>query len=388
MRGAAERPTRLTVWPAGHDARAVQNDVLEVERDATGRTRLVVEDLGPLADGSVRMRVDRFAVTANTVTYAEMGVMLGYWDFFPTGDPTWGRVPAMGWADVVESARDDVAVGGRYYGWFPMAGAVDVAAVPVGDGLRDDGAHRAQHAPVYRTFVATDRDPLYPSAADAGALADLEDRHALLRGLFLTGFLADAWFASNDWFGAEVVVVLSASSKTAIGFADRVAAQDRVRVVGVTSPANVPFVEGLGCYDDVVTYEAVGGLPLVPSVVIDMAGNGPVLEAVHDRLGDRLGHSMIVGRSHHDAPFGAVRAGPQPQMFFAPTAVDDMGRAGADTAALMAESAVALGAFVDRSRAWLRVERATGPDGTAATWADVHAGRVPPAVGRIASLHA
>jgi hypothetical protein len=257
----------------------------------------------------------------------------------------------------------------------------------VANGLRDEGEHRAKHASIYRTFVATDRDPLYPDAPDANARADLEDRHALLRGLYLTGFLADAWFASKDWFAAEEVVVLSASSKTAIGFADRVASQGCVRVVSVTSPGNVAFVEGLGCYDDVVTYDAVGGLPQVPSVAIDMAGNGPVLAAVHDRLGDRLGHSMIVGRSHHDAPPAAVTAGPTPQMFFAPTAIEEMGRAGADTGALMAESATALAGFVDRSRSWLRVERATGPAGAEATWADVHAGRVPPDVGRIASLH-
>ena len=74
-------------------------DALEVDRGNTSATRLVTDALPDADDlplGQVRMRVDRLAVTANTITYAEMGDMLGYWDFYPTGDDTWGRVPAMG----------------------------------------------------------------------------------------------------------------------------------------------------------------------------------------------------------------------------------------------------------------------------------------------------
>ena len=38
-----------------------------------------------LAEGQVRFRIERFAVTANTVTYATVGDTLGYWDFFRPG---------------------------------------------------------------------------------------------------------------------------------------------------------------------------------------------------------------------------------------------------------------------------------------------------------------
>ena len=115
-------------------------------------------------------------------------------------------VPAMGWGEVVESNHPDVPAGGRYYGWFPMSRFVDVAVTPTTDGLRDEGAHRVAHAPVYRVFAATDRDRFHQPGIDA------EDRHALLRGLFVTGFLAEDFFADNDWFGARRVLVLSASS--------------------------------------------------------------------------------------------------------------------------------------------------------------------------------
>ena len=169
---------------------------LEVHRNDIGRTRLVDEAHGDgaLPAGQVRLSIDRFAVTANNITYAVFGDMLGYWDFFPTGDEEWGRVPAMGWATVVESRAPEVAIGTRFYGWYPMASHATFTPVVTADGFRDDGAHRSQHAPVYRTYVATGADPMYPAASEgvAGSIEDAEDRHVLLRGLALTGFLAEA----------------------------------------------------------------------------------------------------------------------------------------------------------------------------------------------------
>lgn len=369
----------------------VGSDALEVNRSDTSVTRLITDRLpapDDLAEGHVRFRVDRLAITANTITYAEMGDLLGYWDFYPTGDDTWGRVPAMGWAEVVASAHPQVEVGGRYYGWFPMVGQIDLAVNPAGRGLRDDGEHRAAHAPVYRTFEDSRTDPLAPPAAAGGAeLGELEDRHALLRGLFLTGFFIDAFFELNDWFGARRAVVMSASSKTAIAFADCAAPRGLDGLIGVTSPGNVDFVRGLGRYSEVVTYDEIASIPAGGAVAVDMAGNGPATAALHEHLGDSLAHSMIVGRSHHDAPTSSPEHGPTPELFFAPTAMSQMAEGGVDQAELQARSADALARFIEGSREWLRVERSAGPEAAAATWAEVHAGSVPPDVGRIISLH-
>ena len=38
-----------------------------------------------LADGEVLLKVDRFAFTANNVTYGVVGDRFSYWDFFPAG---------------------------------------------------------------------------------------------------------------------------------------------------------------------------------------------------------------------------------------------------------------------------------------------------------------
>jgi len=357
------------------------NVTLQVDRARHGATRIVESALPALAPGQVRLRVERFAVTANTVTYATTGDQLGYWDFFPTGDPAWGCVPAMGWAEVVESGHPVVTAGGRYYGWFPMARYVDMTVTPTADGLRDDGPHRAAHAPVYRACVATDRDPFHERGADA------EDRHALLRGLFITGWLAEDFFADQDWFGARRVLVLSASSKTAIGFARCADQRPGLEVIGVTSARNHAFAHALGCYDEAIAYDDVGAIPAqAPIVSIDMAGSGPVLAAVHAHFGDALKHSMAIGRSHHQAPprAGAL-PGPKPAFFFAPTQVrkrvQDWGPRG-----YQERVAAALGQFVDWSRGWLRVQHSNGAAAAAATWSEVHAGRVAPDVGHIVSL--
>ena len=356
----------------------MDNTTLEVDRSHHATTRLVDDDVtaGP---GEVVFRIDRFALTANNVTYAVAGDMLGYWSFFPA-EGGWGRVPAMGWADVVESNVDGVDVGGRYYGWFPMARHIAMTATPTADGLRDDGGHRSAHAAVYRGYTRTDRDTWYQDGRDA------EDRHALLRGLFLTGFLAEEFFADDEYFGAEQVLVLSASSKTAIGFAQRASSRGACSVVGLTSAGNADFVSSLGYYDRVVTYDDLAAVAESPTVIIDMAGNSSLVAQIHDALGDRIGYSMQVGMSHHDAPPAAVTSGPTPTLFFAPTEVARRAEQWG-AAEYAARTTDALFGFVEGSHDWMTIDTSVGAEAGQRAWARVYDGAVPPSVGCIVSMH-
>ncbi len=47
----------------------------------------------PLPEGSCLLEIDSFALTANNITYGVAADMLRYWEFFPTGDNTTGRIP-------------------------------------------------------------------------------------------------------------------------------------------------------------------------------------------------------------------------------------------------------------------------------------------------------
>ena len=375
------------------------NRVLEIRRSSIGDAEVHVEPIAPLDEGQIRLRVDRFAVTANNISYAGAGDLLGYWDFFPSSDPTtWGRVPAVGYAEIIESRNPDLPVGGRYHGWFPMAETVTFTATATRDGFRDDGEHRQAHAPIYRAFTRTDTDPFHDAAPDG------EDRHALLRVLLLTGFLAEEFFADSGgaiatdgsevapFFGAEQVIVLSASSKTAIGFAQRAAQRNGLTVVGLTSAANADFVRSLGFYDSVIAYgdidDADRGIALVDSLVIDMAGNPAVLAAVHHRLGDRVKHSMMIGKSHHDAAPATVGAlpGAAPQFFFAPTELNRLIEIWG-VSEYRRRTTEATHEFIEASRGWMSIDERRGADGPSSAWASVHAGEVGPSVGVVASFY-
>ena len=92
-----------------------------VERSDLHRARWVSAPPTELAEGAVRVHIDSFALTSNNITYAAFGETMNYWSFFPTGEAGTGCIPVWGFATVVESRCAGVAVGERYYGYWPMA---------------------------------------------------------------------------------------------------------------------------------------------------------------------------------------------------------------------------------------------------------------------------
>jgi hypothetical protein len=60
-----------------------------VKRDDWKQHRFDDAPAPNLTDGQVLFRVDRFALTANNISYALAGEALRYWDFFPA-PPGWG----------------------------------------------------------------------------------------------------------------------------------------------------------------------------------------------------------------------------------------------------------------------------------------------------------
>ena len=359
---------------------------LEVARGDLARVRVHDVPAPALQDGEARLRVEGFALSANNITYAVFGDVLRYWDVFPGGpsdagdDTAWGRIPVWGFGEVVETRSPDVTVGERFYGYYPMA--TELVVVPGRADERsilDTAPHRAAMASAYNRYQRCAADPLHR--------ADREDEQMLLYPLFFTSFVIDDFLADNGDFGAEQVVISSASSKTSLGVAF-LAHQRGVRVVGLTSPGNVEFVEGLGVVDEIVTYDRAASVAAVPSVFVDVAGNADVRHAVHSRLGDLLGHSMAVGGTHWDheaeaAPEGLP--GPEPTFFFAPTQIAKRTHEwGAD------EVDHCVGEAWDRYLAWvdgwIDLQHASGAEAVTAVYAELLAGRVDPRVGHICTL--
>ena len=75
---------------------------LFTHKHALNESRLESADAAPqAAPGEVVLRLDRFALTTNNITYAAFGDAMQYWAFFPTGHDGWGYMPVWGFADVV-----------------------------------------------------------------------------------------------------------------------------------------------------------------------------------------------------------------------------------------------------------------------------------------------
>jgi hypothetical protein len=342
-------------------------------------------DIG-LPPGGTVLRVEHFALTANNITYAAFGEAMKYWNFFPAPEAGWGVIPVWGFGTVEHTNAEGIAVGERFYGYFPFASHVAVEPTQIGATAFIDGAaHRQPMARIYNQYVRTAADPLYTR--------DGEAEQILLRPLFTTAFVIDDMLADNAYYGARAVILSSASSKTSYATAFLLARRGDVEVIGLTSTSNAAFVKSLGCYNRVVTYDELAAIPAsLPVTYVDMAGNAGLRAAIHHYFGDALKYDCAVGATNWDADrsmSGQPLPGPKTQMFFAPTQAAkrnaDWGAAG-----FQQKLGEAWHAFLTRATApqnpWLKVVRATGADAAAQTYQDVLAGRAAPAEGHVLSL--
>ena len=352
---------------------------LEVKRDDLRSLRWSDAGPGDLQYGQARLRVDQFALTANNVTYAVFGDAMSYWQFFPA-EEGWGRVPVWGFADVEESKVEGLSEGDRVYGYLPMATHLVVTPSRINDGgFVDAVPHRAALSPVYNQYQRV--------TADSEHDPKREREYAILRPLFMTSFLIDDWLADDAMFGAQSVVIASASSKTALGLAQLLSTTGDVEVVGLTSAGNAAFVRSVGYYNQTVEYDRLGELPAAkPTVFVDMAGGGRVLGDVHRHFGDALQKSCLVGATHwEESASPADLPGPAPTFFFAPDRVVKR-RADWGPGGLESRVSSAWEEFLESVDGWLTIVERNGRDELEATWLEVLEGRASPAVGYIVSL--
>ena len=327
-----------------------------------------------LDDSQVVLQLERAALTSNNVSYALSGDMLDYWGFFPT-ENGWGRLPVMGFGVVTESANTEIAVGTRYFGFFPLADHHVVNSQRSSNGFIDAAPWRQKHAMTYRRFELASPQPN-------------DDAALVLRGLFTTSFLLDDFLREHEFFGAQRVIITSASSKTAIALAHCLKRGGNTSVVGLTSAKHVAFVAQLGEYDEVVDYESLASLqPDVATVIVDMSGNQGVVAALHEQLSGHVNHSCSVGATHWDAPrSGTNIPEPQPKFFFAPSQVakrnTDWGREVLNT-----RLAEGLALFVEASTAWMTIQHISGAAEVSELYRNLIAGQVAPSHGNIVSLH-
>ena len=331
----------------------------------------------PLSEGAVRLAIESFSVTANNVTYAVAGDSFKYWDFFPAPEG-FGIVPMWGHARVIESRHPEIAVGERVYGYLPMASHLDVVPgrVTVG-GFLDTTDYRQPMSPVYNSYTRLAADPEHDPAREAERM--------IFGPLFRTGFLIEYFLRGEDWFGAEQLIVTSASSKTALGLASVARhSSPGVKRVGLTSKGNVAFVEATGLYDEVVAYDELERVSVLRSVSVDFAGNAGLLAQIHRHFDAALAHSALVGMTHIEArsTFGGGDAlpGPKPALFFAPDhAVAFFKAHGAEEGSKLV--AAAWHDFLKAADGTVSIERHAGLEAARSVFTAMVAGQIDPAKG-------
>ena len=349
----------------------------QIRKTNFSTTRIVQTREGAeLAAGDIVVSVERFAFTANNISYATAGNTLGYWQFFPPiGEQAqdWGVIPVWGFAKITASTLEDLPVGERLFGYFPPAKELTMTPSKVfAERFVDSAAHRTSLPRGYNLYRRV--------SAETGYDSSLDNYRMLLWPLFVTSFCICDAMKLNAWYGAKQVVIISASSKTSIGLACALEEEKHApAVVGLTSGRNKLFVESLGLYDSTLTYDGLDAIDTsLPTVIVDMSGNSDVLGALHKQLGENMRFCINVGYTHWDAANENKNIiEERSEFFFAPThirkRVAEWGAVAFDK-----KTSNFISQTVAKSREWLKLNTLSGLPGLADVYPDICAGRIPP----------
>ena len=354
---------------------------LWVDRTEIAKTKQVTTLIAPLAEGDVLVAIDRFGLTANNVSYAVTGDSLNYWQFYPA-EGNWGIVPVWGCGTVIQSNCGDIPEGERLWGYFPMAShAVLTPGSIHTDYFMDVAERRRELSLIYNQFRRTAAEPAF--------LQKMETERCLLFPLFMTSYLIYDYLIDNSFFGAQQVVIGSASSKTGFGLAQMLHNDPEVKqsVIGVTSPGNVDFVKGLGCCDQIVLYKEEDEIDAsIPTAYVDMSGDARLTISLHNHLGDNMVESCMVGASHwqEGGKVGEL-PGARPRFFFAPGQIEkrnkEWGPGVVMVNAMTASAKVAALVAGDIQVQWVE-----GSASLADHWGLLLDNKIPPSTGLMVSL--
>ena len=353
------------------------------------QSRIVDSNAVSIHDGEIAVRIESYAFTANNVTYGVAGDTIGYWKFFPAennAENKWGCIPMWGFAEITHSKIEGLNLGERLFGYFPAADSLILSPIKISDQSFSDGKEHRKELPLF-TIIMSDLPEIKTMIQSMDAV------RALLFPLHITAFCLCDSLAEDSYLGASQIIIVSASSKTAIGLAQGLAdAENSPKVVGLTSASNSKFVESLGCYDEVISYDELSNVDYsAGSVMVDMAGNREILGTLHGELGDNMLKCLTVGMTHWDNEttaedaLGQAMLRDRTEFFFAPAHIQKrIGDWGHDGYAEKTNSFMTARAL--QSKNWMQVKEIHGLENFISTYEEVVAGKINPNEGIIVNL--
>ena len=358
----------------------------QIRKSEQSATRIVdvADTMVSPGQGEIVVQIERFGFSANNVTYAVAGETLNYWKFFASAedaDDEWGVLPVWGFAQVVQSNATGIEVGERLFGYFPPATQLKMKPSGIADThIFDASEHRLELPKGYNIYRRVQAEP--PSTPQADNL------RMLLYPLYVTSFCIWDQLVEFEWYGAEQVIIISASSKTSIGLGYALQQDDKAPTsVGLTSSGNKSFVEKIKTYDTAMSYSDISNeLKNLPSVIVDMAGNGELLGDLHEFLGDNMRQTISVGLTHWDTQRRDSRViGDRTAFFFAPSRIQQrMKDWGADQ--FNAKSSGFVMHAASQSAKWLDMQTYEKLEDLTDIYAEVRAGQTKPEAGILFEL--
>ena len=95
-----------------------KRSMLATVREDLEKTELIQDELPPLGENEIRMRVDKVGLSANNLFYLQMGdaPFLKFFAVYPLGEEHkhLANMPAWGIGTVIASNNEDFAVGERF----------------------------------------------------------------------------------------------------------------------------------------------------------------------------------------------------------------------------------------------------------------------------------
>ncbi len=269
--------------------------------------------LSELQPGEVLFAIERFAFTANNITYALLGERFSYWQFFPTPDPEYGIVPVWGVAKVVASKCDDTAVGERFYGYWPLSQYLVSRTKALQTGLLIEKSEHRKALPISYNLYEKITNQTQQEI----------DLLCLLKPLYTTAYLLALQTCETYMGNNSQILFSSASSKTSLMTAQEIRTRlnpdSEIKLVGLTSNLNKGFVEDTGYYDQVISYDSLSELDKdTGTCCLDFSGNADLAAQLGDLLKHQLSSFVQIGMTDWQA-LGRVNIAVEPTLFFAPT---------------------------------------------------------------------
>ena len=353
------------------------------------KTRIVQTQNIEIKEGEISVLIESFAFTSNNVTYGVAGDTIGYWQFFKATEDKnndWGCIPVWGFAKIIKSNVEELIVGERLFGCFPPGDILNLKPIKVNNqGFADGKEHRKDLPALYNNYIRLSGDANYD--------ASIDNIRSLLFPLHVTSFCICDALEDEAYYEAEQILIVSASSKTAIGVAQGLQETSNTpSIIGLTSQKNLDFVNNLNCYDEVITYDQLSKVNFnLKSVMVDMAGSREILGTLHGSLGNNMLKCLTVGMTHWDNEvtaedaLGQAMLRERTEFFFAPAhiqkRVKDWGYDGYNQ-----KTNEFMEARSNQSIDWMQVKKIIGLEDFISTYEEFVGGDINPNEGIIVEL--